>query len=93
VRGRTEHAATSIVLSRVGGGSGQSGREPRHRTSLALRSQIETVACLDIARRRDDMAGAARQSTCEAGRQVFVKLQALRRGLTRPVSVPRSRVS
>jgi len=55
-------AATSIALNIAEGSTGQSDREQVRFLSMALRSFLETVACLDLIERRsylstDDLVG------------------------------------
>ena len=47
-----QRAATSIVLNISEGSTGQSDAEQNRFLGLAMRSYLETVACLDIAQRR-----------------------------------------
>lgn len=79
-------AATSVVLNIAEGSTGQSDPEQNRFISMALRSYLETVACLDIARRREYMMDADLQGIRTSGHQLFVKLSALRRSLSRPQS-------
>ena len=46
-------AATSVVLNIAEGSTGQSDAEQNRFLGLALRSYLETIACLDIIRRRN----------------------------------------
>ena len=52
LKSQLERAATSIVLNIAEGSTGQSDPEQHRFLGLALRSYLETVACLDIAERR-----------------------------------------
>jgi four helix bundle protein len=84
LKSQFERAATSIVLNIAEGSTGQSDVEQGRFLGLALRSYLETVACLDLFE-------ALRQE----GHAMFVKLQAFRRALSAsrsPVSRPRSPV-
>lgn len=49
-----QRAATSIVLNIAEGSTGQSDAEQNRFLGLALRSYLETVACLDIAHEESD---------------------------------------
>ena len=77
-------ASTSIVLNIAEGSTGQTNLEQNRFLGMALRSYLESVACLDLIARRKyvqpDLLGPIR----EIGHQVFVKLQAFRRSLKRP---------
>jgi four helix bundle protein len=48
LKSQLERAATSIVLSIAEGSTGQSNAERNRFLGLALRSSVETIACLDI---------------------------------------------
>ncbi|MCX6844375.1 MAG: four helix bundle protein [candidate division WOR-3 bacterium] len=84
LRSQIERAATSVVLNIAEGSTGQSDPEQSRFTSMALRSYLETVACFDIAERRQYVSGCNLQPVRESGHQLFVKLSALRRSLSRP---------
>ena len=91
LRSQLERAATSIVLNIAEGSTGQTNMEQNRFLGMALRSYLETVACMDLIERRKylkvEIIGSARQ----LGHQVFVKLQALRRALkNRRISGPQS---
>ena len=81
LRSQLERAATSIVLNVAEGSTGQSDPEQHRFLGLALRSYLETVACLDIVRRRRYSSQESVNELLEMGHQLFVKLQALRRFL------------
>ena len=81
LRSQLERAATSIVLNIAEGSTGQSDMEQNRFLGMALRSYLETVACMDLIERRKYLTFDAVDSTRELGHQVFVKLQALRRAL------------
>lgn len=93
LRSQLERATTSVVLNIAEGSTGQSDPEQSRFTSMALRSYLETVACLDIAERRGYVSSDDLQSVRESGHRLFVKLQALRRALSEPVSHRRSPVT
>jgi four helix bundle protein len=79
-----ERAATSIVLNIAEGSTGQSDPEQSRFVSMALRSYLETVACLDIAERRGYLVSTDLPSIRDSGHELFVKLLGLRRSLSRP---------
>ena len=88
-----ERAATSIVLNIAEGSTGQSDAEQKRFLGLAVRSYLETIACLDIIERLGCLDGGRLEETRELGRELFVKLQAFRRTLKAPVRGPRSAVN
>jgi four helix bundle protein len=81
LRPQLERGATSIVLNVAEGSTSQSDAEQRRFLGLALRSYIETVACLDLVERRRFLRPVQVGSLRELGHQLFVKLQAMRRAL------------
>jgi len=81
LRSQLERAATSIVLNIAEGSTGQSDLEQNRFLGMALRSYLETVACLDLIERRKYLRSETIASTRELGHQLFVKLQAFRRAL------------
>ena len=90
LRSQLERAATSIVLNIAERSTGQTDLEQNRFLGMALRSYLE-VACMDLIERRKYLTVGAIDSARHLGHQVFVKLQALRRALTkRPVSGPQS---
>jgi four helix bundle protein len=76
-----ERAATSIVLNIAEGSTGQSDAEQNRFLGLALRSLLETVACLDIIERQGYSANDALIEIRELGHELFIKLQAFRKSL------------
>jgi four helix bundle protein len=52
VSSQVERAATSIVLNIAEGSTGQSDAEQNRFLGFALRSYLETIACLDVIERR-----------------------------------------
>ncbi len=84
LRSQPERAGTSVVLNIVEGSTGQSDPEQSRFAAMALRSYLETIACLDIVERRGYLSGEELQSVRDSGHQLFVKLQALRRSLSGP---------
>ena len=93
LRSQLERAATSIVLNIAEGSTGQSNAEQNRFLGMALRSYLETVACLDIAERRGYRSSDVLTEARELGHQVFVKLQAFRKALETPVPGLRSPVT
>jgi len=79
-------ASTSIVLNIAEGSTGQSNLEQNRFLGMAIRSYIETVACLDLIQRRRYVASNTLAATRREGHRVFVKLQAFRRSLRTPES-------
>jgi len=95
LKSQFERAATSIVLNIAEGSTGQSDVEQGRFLGLALRSYLETVACLDLFEALGYFAPADLLSLRQEGHAMFVKLQAFRRALSAsrsPVSRPRSPV-
>jgi four helix bundle protein len=76
-----ERAATSIILNIAEGSTGQSDAEQSRFLGLALRSYMETVACLDLIKRRNYLSPEESAPVRELGHQLFMKLQALRHAL------------
>jgi four helix bundle protein len=81
LRSQLERAATSVVLKIAEGSTRQSDAEQHGFLGLALRSYLETIACLDIAERRSLLASGKIDDLRELGHQLFVKLQTMRRFL------------
>src|SRR5437870_975567 len=84
-------AATSVVLNIAEGSTGQSDAEQNRFLGLALRSYLETIACLDIIRRRNYLSHNMIADVIKLGHGFFVKLQAFRKALAIPVPGPRSK--
>jgi len=84
LKSQIERAATSVVLNIAEGSTGQSDPEQSRFASMALRSYLETVACLDIAERRGYLSSDDLRPARDSGHQLFVKLWGLRRSLSRP---------
>jgi len=79
-----QRAATSIVLNIAEGSTGQSDAEQYRFLGFAMRSYLETVACLDIAERRAFVSEEQLHDIRELGYRLFTKLQAFRRSLKEP---------
>ena len=67
-------AATSIALNIAEGSTGQSDKEQGRFLGLALRSYIETVACLDLCKRRSYLDDINTNHLQNLGRQLFIKI-------------------
>jgi len=76
-----ERAATSIVLNIAEGSTGQSDSEQNKFLGYALRSYLETVACLDLIELRDYFSAEDVSPLREQGHRLFVKLAAFRKSL------------
>ena len=84
-------AATSISLNIAEGSTGQSNKDQNRFLSLALRSYLETVACLDIIQRRKYITQNDLVIIRKSGKELFFKITRFRKSLsTEPVSSPRS---
>ena len=81
LRSQVERAATSIVLNIAEGSTGQTDTEQRRFLGLALRLYLETVACWDLIERRSYLTSKDSVAIRDAGHNLFVKLQALRKSL------------
>ena len=76
-----QRASTSIVLNIAEGSTGQTDLEQSRFLGMALRSYLESVACIDLIERRRYLKADLVRSTRELGHRLFVKLQAFRRSL------------
>jgi len=92
LRSQLERAATSIVLNIAEGSTGQTNAEQNRFLGMALRSYLETIACLDIIERRGYLSSNALAEVREFGHQLFIKLQAFRKALESHVYGLRSSV-
>ena len=81
ISSQVERAATSIVLNIAEGSTGQSDAEQNGFLGFALRSYLETIACLDLIERRAYMSPEALRPLREQGHQFFIKLAAFRKSL------------
>jgi len=86
IRSQMERAAVSVALNIAEGSTGQSDAEQNRFLGLAMRSYLETIACLDLIERRSYLATGDIISTRELGHGLFIKLQAFRNSLSRPPS-------
>ncbi len=67
-------AATSIALNIAEGSTGQSDKEQIRFLSLALRSFLELVACLDLIERRRYLSSKDIDISRKIGRNLFYKI-------------------
>lgn len=82
LRDQLTRAANSIALNVAEGSTGQSDEEQSRFLGYALRSLVETVACLHLIRRRGYLADPAPlRATYREAEELFAKLQAFRRTL------------
>ena len=76
-----ERAATSIVLNIAEGSTGQTNPEQNRFLGLALRSYLETIACLDLIEHRSYLTASELSPLREQGHKVFIKLAAFRKAI------------
>lgn len=76
-----QRAATSITLNIAEGSTGQSDPEQNRFLGLALRSYLETIACLDIIQNQNYQNLEELTSIREQGHQLFIKISSLRKSL------------
>ena len=82
LKSQIRRAATSISLNVAEGSTGLSDAEQSRFLSIAVRSLIETVACLHLIHRREYLADAEPlRAAYRASETLFAKLQAFRRSL------------
>ena len=81
LRSQIIRAATSIALNIAEGSTGQSDAEQNRFLGMALRSLIETVACLHLIKRRNYVPVEAIQPVYVFGEKLSIKLQAFRKAL------------
>lgn len=74
-------AATSIALNIAEGSTGQSNLEQKRFLGLALRSYLETIACLDLIEALNYLSEGEIKLIRETGHQLFIKLNAFRNAL------------
>ena len=74
-------AATSVALNIAEGSTSQSDAEQRRFLGMAIRSLIETVACLHLSERRAYLDAALFYEAYTFGEKLFAKLQAFRAAL------------
>lgn len=78
---QVERAATSIVLNIAEGSTGQSNPEQKRFLGLALRSYLETIACMDIMETFDYLPASELSTLREQGHILFIKLSAFIKSL------------
>ena len=76
---QVERAATSIVLNIAEGSTCQSNAEQNRFLGFALRSYLETIACLDLIERRTYVHSDSLIPLREQGHQLFIKISAFRK--------------
>jgi four helix bundle protein len=76
-----ERAATSIALNIAEGSTGQSNLEQKRFLGLAIRSYLETIACLDLIENLEYLSENETNPIREQGHQLFIKLSAFRKAL------------
>jgi four helix bundle protein len=74
-------AVTSISLNIAEGSTSQSDPEFSRFLGMAIRSCMEVIACLHLAKRRKYINDKIFTQTYQSGAKLFAKLQALRRKL------------
>ena len=74
-------AATSIALNIAEGSTSQSDPEQNRFLGLALRSYLETIACLDLIDRRSYLDDQQLIQLRMNGHQLFMKLVAFRKSI------------
>lgn len=79
LKSQLNRAAVSIVLNIAEGSTGQSDAEQVRFLGMALRSLIETVACLDIITRRKYVAPPELDPINECAEKLLAKLLAMRK--------------
>jgi len=82
LKSQVERAATSIVLNIAEGSIGQTNQEQKRFLTIALRSYIETIACLDIMERQGYQTAEEISPIRQQGYTLFIKLQAFRRSIS-----------
>ncbi len=82
LKSQITRAATSISLNIAEGSTGQSDAEQARFLGIAIRSLVETVACLHIIHRRGYLKDIEQLRTAyRTSETLFAKLQAFRRSL------------
>ena len=76
-----QRAATSIVLNIAEGSTGQTDAEQNRFLGLAMRSYLETIACLDLIDRHAYLPTESLTALREQGHLLFIKLSAFRKAL------------
>ena len=74
-------AAASIALNIAEGSTGQTDLEQNRFLGLALRSYLETIACLDLIEQFNYLPKTEIEPLREQGHKLFIKLSAFRKAL------------
>ena len=74
-------SATSVALNIAEGSTGQSDKEQIRFLGLAMRSHLETVACLDLIERRNYLSIDDLNKIRKIGRIIFIKISRFRKAL------------
>jgi len=74
-------AGTSIVLNIAEGSTGQTDPEQKRFLGMALRSYLETIACLDLIELLGLLPSETINPLRKEGHQLFIKLTAFRKAL------------
>ncbi len=83
LRSQITRAATSVALNIAEGSTGQSDPEQNRFLGLALRSLIETIACLRIIKRRKYLLNDPALDKLDSEAELLaIKIQAFRKTLT-----------
>ena len=78
---QSRRAATSIPLNIAEGSTGQSDKEQHRFLTMAIRSYLETIACLDLIKRQKYLADQNLHPVRKLGHQLFIKLAAFQKSL------------
>jgi four helix bundle protein len=81
LRSQMIRSATSVCLNIAEGSTGQTDPEFGRFVGIAIRSCIEVIACLHLAKRRRYIDEEVFSQAYEFGEKLSVKLQALRKKL------------
>ena len=81
LKSQIERASVSIALNIAEGSTGQTNPEQKRFLSLAIRSYLETIACLDLIEKLEYLSKSEMESMREQGHQLFIKLNAFRKAL------------
>jgi four helix bundle protein len=87
LKSQIRRASTSISLNIAEGSTGQTNPEQNRFLSYALRSLIETIACLHLMKRRDYIPNDQLKAAYLKGEHLARKLQAFRKSLQTTRSV------
>ncbi len=76
-----KRAATSILLNIAEGSTGQSDPEQGRFLGMAIRSYLETIACLDLIEQQGFCKNESIEELRENGHLLFIKLNAFRKAI------------